>query len=89
MTDIVERLRARAARMDHMGDGLHYYGKLDAAFDREAADEIERLRSNHAVIVARRDVRNDALEEAATLAEEITGTWPPVAKQIRALKGGA
>jgi hypothetical protein len=43
-----------------------------------AQDEIERLRANHAVIVARRDVRNDALEAAAKVADE----WEPLERLL-------
>jgi hypothetical protein len=44
MSDIVERLRKRAdVYLESRGNEPHYFG-FDAALDREAADEIERLR---------------------------------------------
>ena len=45
MTDIVERLRARIRHFDEaslLHEFLHYL-KSDAALDKEAANEIERL----------------------------------------------
>jgi hypothetical protein len=44
MSDIVERLRGRAKQLDGQGDGLGYYSRMDVALDRDAADEIDRLR---------------------------------------------
>ena len=77
--DEVERLRHRCR-------------ELDASLT-DMLDEIERLRSNTNIVVERQKCRNDALEEAALVADaayrapsyenEIAGT---VADAIRALK---
>jgi len=55
MTDIVERLRARIRHFDEaslLHEFLHYL-KSDAALDKEAVDEIERLHVNNADLTAR------------------------------------
>jgi hypothetical protein len=44
MSDIVERVRARAANFDRLMGNLYYYSAPDATLDREAAADIERLR---------------------------------------------
>jgi hypothetical protein len=59
MNDLVERLRWRAARLDHVGDGMEYYHKGDAATDREAADEIEHLRREQKTISELREAYNE------------------------------
>jgi predicted FMN-binding regulatory protein PaiB len=79
MTDIVERLRDRADNyLESRGNEPHYFG-FDAALDREAADEIERLRVQiFHMENSFKLTRNDALEEAAKVADE----WEPLERLL-------
>lgn len=40
---LAERLEARAKRMNHVGDGLQYYGQSDAALDTKVAALLRQM----------------------------------------------
>ena len=90
MPDIVERLRGSFCRTQEPDIGVPDF---DAARNacREAADEIERLRAEKsqlhgALQLANRnyaEARNEALEEAARVAEYNQNNW--IAAAVRAL----
>ena len=42
--DIVEQLRSRASQLAIRFGNMGYYSEADATLDKQAADEIERLR---------------------------------------------
>lgn len=50
--ELIARLRGRARQLDNAGDGLGYYSRADAIFDREAADHIETLEARVATLEA-------------------------------------
>jgi hypothetical protein len=57
MSDIVEMLRLRACSLEEYLE--HDHGHSDCYLEREAADEIERLRSKLALLESRTGVRWD------------------------------
>jgi hypothetical protein len=57
MSDIVEMLRLRACSVEEYPE--HDHGHSDCYLEREAADEIELLRSKLALLESRKGVRWD------------------------------